>query len=327
MKSIKLLLAVVCICLGWTAVQAQNKAPNKAQNKEMFLADPFILEDNGMYYIYGTGSPNGIPVYESKDLKHWSVPKGAKNGLALHKDDTWGDNKFWAPEVYKIGDKYIMTYSASEHIMYAESDSPIGPFKQRVQRPYLDERGIDSHIFRDDDGKAYMFWVRFLKGNVICVAPMSPDLSRIDLDKVKRLIDVQDGTWERTSSEPVARVAEGPMVIKHDGLYYLTYSCNHFQSKDYAVGYAVSDSPMGEWKRYEGNPILRAHSGYYGTGHHALLQTSSGKMYIVYHAHNSATKVAPRRTLISPIKFKKKGGETILKVSKKVIVPVIVPAS
>jgi len=292
-----------------------------AQSKDMLLADPFILEANGQYYIYGTGAKNGILVYQSKDLKHWSGPCGATNGLALHKKDTGGERGFWAPEVYKIGSRFLMTFSADEHIRYAVSDSPTGPFVQDSIKSYLDEKGIDSDIFMDDDGTPYMFWVRFTGGNVIYGAEMTKDLKHIKMETVKRLIDATDQTWERTTAEPMARVAEGPMVLKHHGLYYLTYSCNHFMSQDYAVGYAVAKSPLGPWTRYEGNPILHKHGGYMGTGHHAIFKTTSGKMYIVYHAHFSDTVVSPRRTLISPISFIKKGDQEVLKVSDKVIVP------
>jgi len=292
-----------------------------AQSKDMMLADPFILEDNGLYYIYGTGAKDGILVYKSKDLKHWSGPCGATNGLALHQKDTGSEKNFWAPEVYKIGGHYLMAFSGDEQIRYAVSDSPTGPFVQDEKKSYLDEKGIDSHIFVDDDGTPYMFWVRFTGGNVIYVAEMTKDLKQIKMETVKRLIDAKDNTWERTTAEPMATVAEGPFVIKHDGIYYLTYSCNHFMSPDYAVGYATAKSPFGPWTRFEGNPILYKHGGYTGTGHHAIFKTESGNMYIVYHAHFSDTRVSPRRTLISPISFIKKGDKEVLKVSDKIIVP------
>ena len=32
------------------------------------LADPFILYEDGMYYMYGTGSDLGIPVVVSRDM-------------------------------------------------------------------------------------------------------------------------------------------------------------------------------------------------------------------------------------------------------------------
>lgn len=315
-------LLTLFICQSWA--QGVAEVSGAAREGQLMLADPFVLEDDGWFYIYGTGADDGIVVYRSRDLKTWSDRCGnAAEHLALHKDDVWGEKWFWAPEVYKVGDRYLMTYSAEEHICYAESDSPCGPFVQREKRPYLDEKGIDSSIFIDDDGKPYMFWVRFTHGNVIWVAEMTPDLHTVKIDTARRLIDAEEGTWEQVQ----ARVAEGPLVVKHKGLYYLTYSCNDYRSRDYAVGFAVADNPMGPYERYAGNPILHRHCGYAGTGHHALLRTRRGDMYMVYHAHYDNGGVQPRQTLIAPVRFRRDRdagkGRYALEVSEDLIIPMV----
>lgn len=324
MKHLAIFLTCMALlsCNSNANKQQQASVQGDAIEDQLLLADPFILEDNGWYYIYGTHDKEGIVVYRSKDLKYWSERCGnAKNGLALHKDDVWGEHSFWAPEVYKTGNKYLMTYSAEEHICYAESDSPCGPFIQQEKRPYMEEKGIDSSIFIDEDGNAYMFWVRFSNGNVIWVAEMTPDLHEIKMETARRLIDVMDGTWEQV----MERVAEGPIVIKLENKYYLTYSCNHYQSQDYAVGYAVADSPMGPYTRYAGNPILHRHCGYAGTGHHAFFKTGN-QYYIVYHAHNSSREIHPRQTLIAPLNlYKEKCDDNMeqyrIEISEEIIIP------
>ena len=297
----------------------------EAVEGQLLLADPFLLKDGGWYYIYGTHAADGIVVYRSKDLKSWSNRCGnAKNALALHKDDVWGDKMFWAPEVYKVGDSYLMTYSCEEHICYAESSSPMGPFVQRVHQPYLpQEKGIDSSIFIDDDGRAYMFWVRFTNGNAIWVAEMSDDLRHVKLETARHLLDAAEGTWEYQ----MGRVVEGPTVMKLGHKYYLTYSANDYRSQDYGVGLAVADNPMGPYKRYEGNPILYRHMGRYGTGHHALFR-GRHRDYIIYHAHHSATRIHQRQTLIAPLIIKRAKGKGrtdvhTLSVSSKLIIPMV----
>ena len=335
MKNLLLSICLTVLCAA-TAVAQQNRPQytpqdgrqaasygvGRAVEGQLMLADPFILEDDGWYYIYGTHAGDGIVVYRSQDMKSWSDRCGnAQNKLALHKDDVWGEKWFWAPEVYKVGDKYLMTYSAEEHICYAESNSPCGPFVQSEKRPYLpQEKGIDSSIFVDDDGKAYMFWVRFTGGNVIWVAEMSDDLHTVKLETARKLISVEEGTWEHR----MGRVAEGPMVIKNKGKYYLTFSCNDYRSPDYAVGFAVADSPMGPYERYRNNPIMHRHKGYAGTGHHALLKSRKG-LYMVYHAHFSPRRVQTRQTLIAPLKFErdKEAGKKMykLEVSEDLIIP------
>lgn len=323
----KVLFLLLTLFLSHVAVASdKNENENKgvALPDQLMLADPFIMEHDGWYYIYGTESPNGIVVHRSRDLKNWSARCGnAKENLALYKDDVWGNRLFWAPEVYKRGDKFIMTYSSDVHICCAESDSPCGPFTQKEQRPYLpEEGGIDASIFVDDDGKAYIFWVRFDRGNIIWVAEMSDDLMTVRMESARKLIECEEGTWEKR----MGNIAEGPLVIKYKGKYYLTYSCNDYRSQDYGVGFAVADHPSGPYRRYAGNPVLHKHCGYVGTGHHALFRTGK-KFYMVYHAHNSHDKVAPRQTLIAPMKMRrdKDGGKGAyrMEVSEKIIIPKI----
>jgi len=292
--------------------QQPESAERTTEDPNLFVADPFILEDNGVYYLYGTSSRDGIVAWRSVDLVHWEGPCGATDGLALHRNDSWGDRNYWAPEVYKIGGRYVMTYTVSEHIAVAEASSPLGPFIQAEKKPLIDERGIDSHIFIDDDGTPHLYWVRFQRGNIIYTARMSHDLKSVDMTTAQHCITPEAGTWERTDAEPRANVSEGPFVMKRDGKYYLSYSCNHYRSPDYAVGWAVADRPEGPWIRSKNNPILLRHNGYIGTGHHAFLQTSAGKLYIVYHSHHSAQEIAPRRTLISDCRWDAASGFLII---------------
>ena len=64
-------------------MQAQSHEEQGAARKgQLMLADPFILEDDGWFYIYGTQAEDGIVVYRSRDLKHWSDRCGnARNSL------------------------------------------------------------------------------------------------------------------------------------------------------------------------------------------------------------------------------------------------------
>ncbi len=326
-KVLFFLLTVFLSHVAFANDKNENENRGVALPGQMMLADPFILEHDGWYYIYGTEAADGIAVYRSRDMKKWSPRCGnAQKGLALHKDDVWGNSLFWAPEVYRRGDKFIMTYSCDLHICCAEADSPCGPFVQKVQRPYLpDEQGIDASIFVDDDGRAYIFWVRFMcGGNVIWVAEMSPDLMTVKIETARELIDAREGTWERK----MGRIAEGPLTFKYKGKYYLTFSCNDFRSRDYAVGFAVADNPMGPYVRYEKNPVLHWHCGYAGTGHHAVLRTGN-KFYMVYHAHKNLKQVTPRQTLIAPMKMRRDrdGGKGTyrIEVSEDIIVPKIEP--
>lgn len=269
-------------------------------------ADPYILNHEGNYYLYGTGGKKGIRVYQSDNLANWSGAVGATDGFALDSSDVWGNHSFWAPEVYFLDGKFYMFYSVMEHLAIAESESPLGPFIQKEKKPlHLDTKEIDSHLFIDTDGKTYLYFVRFTGGNEIWMAEMLDDLSGIKEQTLTRCFGASE-PWERTKKEPVARVAEGPFVLKHNNLYYLFYSANHFRSQDYAVGYAISESPSGPFRKYENNPILIGDGkAIFGTGHHSFFKSNSGQMYIVYHSHKSGEDVQPRITCLDRCGFEK----------------------
>src|SRR5690606_18123591 len=141
------------------------------------LADPTIFYHNSIYYLYGTVEGNadqGFLVYSSEDRINWEGPVGAKEGFALKKEDVFGDKGFWAPQVFSHNQKFYMAYTANENIAIAESPSPLGPFTQVVKKP-LDApvKQIDPFVYRDKDGKVYLYHVRLTEGNRIYVAEMT----------------------------------------------------------------------------------------------------------------------------------------------------------
>ncbi|RZM22756.1 MAG: hypothetical protein EOO88_28415, partial [Pedobacter sp.] len=261
------------------------KAKQSVMKKDsIFLADPTIFLDNETYYLYGTSSEKGFLVYESSDLKNWKGPVGANKGFALSKGESFGTKGFWAPQIFKYKGIYYMAYTADEQIAIATSNSPRGPFKQEVLKA-LSGTGnqIDPFVFFDKDGKPYMYHVKLQKGNRIFVTPMKADLS--DVLPGAKSTECISGTlpWENTENTEWA-VTEGPTVIRHKDLYYLIYSANDFRNKDYAVGYATSDSPLGPWKKFEGSPIISREKFHFnGSGHGDLFKDKSGNYQYVLH--------------------------------------------
>jgi len=294
------------VCGLFTNSFAQAKADKNDQL--IHLADPAILYYHGLYYLYGTveGSVNeGFLVYTSSDMKKWKAGNEVNNGYALHKGDVYGTAKFWAPQVFFYKNKFYMAYVANENIAIAESESPLGPFKQKVKQPLAAAvKQIDPFVFINNDGKKYLYHVRLTNGNKLFVAEMSDDFSTIKQETLQECITATS-PWENTanSSWPVT---EGPSVLKHNNIYYLFYTANDFRNPDYAVGYAVSNHPNGPWKKYEGNPILsRKYIGRNGTGHGDFIKDKKGSLLYVFHTHNSDSAVAPRTTALIKVRYVK----------------------
>ncbi|OFX60182.1 MAG: 1,4-beta-xylanase [Bacteroidetes bacterium GWB2_41_8] len=278
------------------------------------LGDPFIMLWEGKYYAYGTYSEDGITVFVSDDLVKWSNT----TSLALHKSDVWDDKWFWAPEVYYINGKFYMYYSANEHICVATSNSPLGPFKQEIQKPMIeDEKCIDNSLYIDDDGKSYLLFDRFNDGLNIWVAEMEANLIDIKPGTMKKCINVSQ-PWE----EVWPRVNEGSFIVKRNGIYYMTYSANSYESQFYGVGVATATNITGPWTKYEGNPIFQKPGDLVGVGHSAMFTDKDGKLRIVFHAHNSTAKIHPRHMYISTVNFENIGGKEVMAIDKNFMTPI-----
>lgn len=146
-------------------------------------ADPFLLFDGEKYYHYATSAPDGFIVHSSKDLSEWK-----DEGYCLKAgENVVGDKCFWAPEIKYRDGKYYMVYVANEHLAVAVADKPTGPFVCSEKRWLSQKNAIDGSFFIDDDGRIYLYYVRFDGGNVIYGAPMS-DMLTLQEDKERELI-------------------------------------------------------------------------------------------------------------------------------------------
>ena len=287
----------------FTALLSQAQTP---ADRQIYLADPAISYSGGTYYLYGTveGNANeGFKVYTSADQKNWT-----DKGYALKKGQSFGEKGFWAPQVFEYKKKFYMAYVANEEIAIAISDNPLGPFRQEVKTSLqAPVKQIDPFVYFDTDGKIYLYHVRLQQGNRLFVAEMKKDLSAILPETLKECISADFG-WENTAKANWP-VAEGPTVLKRDGLYYLFYTANDFRNPDYAVGFATSKSPVGPWEKFSGNPVLsRKDIGINGTGHGDFYKDKNGALNYVLHTHNSENSVSKRRTATIKVDFIKETG-------------------
>lgn len=290
---------------------------------DIFLADPTIFYNDGTYYLYGTTTGNtplngeGFQVYTSTDQKNWKGPVGVQGGLALKKGDAYGTTGFWAPQILQYNNQFYIIYTANENITVATSDSPLGPFRSISKEPLAAPvKQIDPFVFIDDDGKKYLYHVRLTNGNRIFVAELNDDLLSIKPETLTECISAQL-QWENTQNGDWP-VAEGPTVLKKEGLYYLIYSANDFRNPDYAVGYATSKSPLGPWKKSASSPIIsRNLIGQNGTGHGDLFLDKDSQLQYVFHTHFSGTSEAPRKAAIIEMNFVEKENELQLEAKKE----------
>ncbi|MFA5858376.1 MAG: glycoside hydrolase family 43 protein [Elusimicrobiota bacterium] len=275
------------------------------------IGDPFVLKSyDGKYYCYPTSASDGYRVWTSTDAIYW---KGLGK-VYTTKPSSWAKAQFWAPEVVEYNGKYYMYYSARStvekikgnmHIGVAVSTSPAGPFLDEHNQPVFDYgySVIDAHVFFDDDGKKYLYYSRDCSTNRVenrnesHIYGIELNDNMVSVKGEPVLLLKPEQHWEKPNYHTLWN--EGPFMVKYKGTYYLMYSGQCYASRWYAVGYAVSQQPLGQFAKYPHNPILAAEwDKVSGPGHHSVFLSPDGKeMFIAYHTHTDITKHGSNRQL------------------------------
>ena len=187
------------------------------------------------------------------------------------------------------------TDRGAKRVGVAVSDSPLGPFEDKK---VLAAGSIDAHLFQNDDGRLYLYYVEIAEGFKIFAQRMADPLTK-EGDRVEVLHPTEP--WEMISGH----VTEGPFMLKHKGIYYLMYSGTGADSPNYGIGYATSKSPLGPFEKVAENPIAHRSEGtagppygrnpassgtraqqpqpVYGPGHHCVVTGPDGKLWMIYH--------------------------------------------
>jgi len=189
----------------------------------------------------------------------------------------------WAPAIVEKDGKYFLFFGANDIQKYQEiggigvavADKPEGPFKDYLGKPLIDKfhngaQPIDQFVFHDQDGQYYIIYGGWKHCNI----------ARLQ-DDFRAIVPFPDGTTFREITPE--RYVEGPLMFVRDGKYYFMWSEGGWTGPDYCVAYAISDSPMGPFKRI-GKVLQQDPAVATGAGHHSVIKTPGREAYyIVYH--------------------------------------------
>jgi beta-xylosidase len=260
--------------------------------------DPFILRAGDAYYAYATtdGAQN-LQLARSPDLVRWETLDDPLPKLAA-----WSSGDTWAPEVLETPAGFVLYYTAhapdvmrpdgsgSQCITVAVANRPEGPFVDGSTKPLVCQAelggSIDATPFIDADGTKYLIWKN--DGNC-CGLPTRFSIQALTDDglrlsgKPSDMGVVNDEPWE-------GDLIEAPTLILKDGVYFLFYSANGYDTEFYAVGYATSKKVLGPYVDAPENPILASAwdrpvtSRARGPGHQSVVTAKDGQLWMAYHA-------------------------------------------
>ena len=272
------------------------------------LPDPTVIRaDDGYFYLYATEDIRNLPIYRSRDLTDWQFV-----GTAFTDDTRPQWNKkgnMWAPDINKIGDKYVLYYSKSEWggewtcgIGAATADRPEGPFTDHGPLFISSEIGVRNSIdqfYIEDNGHKYLFWGSF---HGIYGIDLSDDGLSVKPGAVKKQVS---GTF-----------MEGTYIHKRGKYYYLFGSagtCCEGARSTYRVTYGRSENLFGPYVDKKGQRLLDNHyevmlhgdDTFVGTGHNAEFVTDDlGQDWILYHGYKKAEADDGRVVFLSRVDWK-----------------------
>ncbi len=270
------------------------------------LRDPCIIREGDTWYLVFTlwpfrnreesrlaepdngGSP-GIALYSSKDLKEWKFRNWLVRSSDLPADSPY-KNRFWAPEIHKIGGKFYLIFTADNwtrkeanpagtwgtagYAFVGVADSVEGPYRHIT---FIEGAACDTGLFEAADGKTYAVIPRHH------IDVQEIDLSRIGQGEVKLLgkpVTVVSADNRDIGITAKPEYLEGPWVERIGGKYHLFYAAFH---KDpafpdwlgYHTGVAVSDQPLGPFRKDSRGRIFTG-------GHLSVFDGPGGRKWFAY---------------------------------------------
>src|ERR1043165_50038 len=267
---------------------------DKSASRGIVTRDPSsVVKCKDEYWVFYTG--RGVPSFHSKDLVKWergpAVFKTAPEWAATAVPENH-NMSYWAPDIMKVGDKYLLYYSIST---IGKMTSAIGLATTPTLDPndpaykWTDEgivvqtkdggnhNAIDPSVFHDKDGSLWMTYGSFWTG-----------IKLIQLDpKTGKRIAPDSPLHALAYNEAI----EASYLCRHDDYYYLFVNwdgCCKGTNSSYNIRVGRSKTVTGPYIDKAGKDMLHrggsvflpATNGLYqfGPGHSGTLE-AEGKSW------------------------------------------------
>ncbi len=253
--------------------------------------DPSVIRVGRDYYATATSSEWApeFPILHSGDLVNWQVI-----GAVFQQRPAWSVGNYWAPEIAEDKGRYYIYYTARRKPQGTEKEGPLcvavataarpaGPYTDKGALVCQDAGSIDGFPIRDENGKRFLVWKE--DGNSrnlptpLWAQELTEDGTKLTGEKQELMRNTE--AWE-------AQLIEGPAIVRRNGYFYMFYSGNACCGTgcNYAMGVARSKTLLGDWEKYDANPILKGNDEWKCPGHGTLVTTPDGRDFMLYHAYH-----------------------------------------
>lgn len=268
------------------------------KNADIHIRDPFVLAENGKYYMYGTRAHNfgqtvgGFDVYVSDDLENWLAPQ------ECFCSETYNLNRGvnWAPEVHKYRGAYYMFATFTQenglrgtYILKAET--PLGPFVPHSHGAVTpkDWECLDGTLYVDETGTPYLVFchehTQIIDGTV-CYIPLQADLTS-SVGNAVTLFSASSPAWADKKPAGEHYVTDGPFLFTtKDGVLLMIWSTFIHGNYAQCVARATTGKITGEFVHLA--PLCADDGG------HGMLFWKDKQLLLALHAPNQTNFEHPK---------------------------------
>ncbi len=274
--------------------------------------DPYVLVENGVYYMYTTDWKcyvNRSGKLDGKWNNEFRTGSTYSGTVVKFPDDCLGCR--YAPEVHKYNGMYYMFTSyqskttGKRGCTILKANHPLGPFVEITDGHITpaDWFCIDGTFYVDEEGQPWMVftyeeymdkrenstdvWNKWGTGK-ICAAKLSEDLTHFISDPVV-LFKANDAPWVRSGPQ---MIADAPWLYTTENGSLLMLWSSLAPSTGYTVGIARSTTGLitGPWIHEENTLAIYKLTGKTG-GHAMIFEGIDGQMYLCIHSPNSDIEI------------------------------------
>lgn len=270
------------------------------KKEQINIRDPFVVFEDGKYYLYGTRAKNfgygtgGFDVYISTDLENWSEPVSCFNSIEHEMNSAVN----WAPEVYKYKGKYYMfaTFTQANGLkgtFSLISESLEGPFVPHSKGALTPEgwECLDGTLYINENGEPYIIFchehMQIIDGT-ICYAKLNENLDVTVGDAVTLF---SASSCKDVSPYGDHYVTDGPFMFRsRTGELFMIWSS--FIDKNYAEFVVKFNGGEFGLDFEHLKPLLDSDGG------HGMIFSNCKNTYFTYHTPNKSGFEHPEFRLI-----------------------------
>lgn len=281
-----------------------------------FHPDPAVVRAGDRYYLVNSSFSYypGIPVFESRDLVHWTqIGNAIERPSQLDFDGLGMSRGVFAPTIaYHDGTFFVVNTAVDNggNFLVTAKD-PAGPWSDPVWLPTID--GIDPSLFFDSNGKTYLLNNGEPEGTPRYDGHRAIWMQEFDLAQRKpvgpRKVLIDGGV--DPSKNPIW--IEGPHIYQREGWYYLVCA-EGGTGPDHSQVVLRSRTVWGPYAPYAGNPILTQRdldparaNPITNAGHADLVEGLDGSWWAIFLASRNYGGVhynTGRETYLLPVTWK-----------------------